>query len=77
VFKRQWRDMSGQEQTAVLILASTQLALAATAWADLASRPAHQVNGRRGTWAALIGINFIGPLAYFRWGRIRTRSSPH
>ena len=74
VFKRKWRDMSDKEQTAVLVLVSIQLALAATAWADLASRPVDEVNGRKRTWAALIGINFIGPLAYFRLGRIRTRS---
>ena len=69
--------MSGKDQTIVLFLASTQLALAATAWADLASRPADQVNGRKRTWAALIAINFIGPLAYFRWGRARTGSNVH
>jgi hypothetical protein len=77
VSKRKWRDLSGKKQRTVLLLASIQLALAATAWADLASRPADQVNGRKGTWAALIGVNFIGPLAYFRWGRIRTRSNEH
>jgi hypothetical protein len=77
MFKRKWRDMSGEEQRAVLVLALIQLALAATAWADLASRPVHEVNGNKGTWAALIGINFIGPLAYFRWGRVRTRSNMH
>ena len=77
MFKRKWRDMSDKEQTAVLILVSIQLALAATAWADLASRPEDEVNGRKRTWAALIGINFIGPLAYFRLGRTRTRSDGH
>jgi hypothetical protein len=77
MFKRRWRDTSGQEQRIVLLLASIQLALAATAWADLASRPADQVNGRKRTWAALIVINFIGPFAYFRWGRARTRLNVH
>jgi len=43
--------------------------LAATAWADLASRPAEQVNGSKAKWAAIIAINFFGPFAYFRWGR--------
>lgn len=61
---RSWQDLSGRQQTVILILASVELALAATAWADLASRPAAEVNGRKRTWAALIGINFIGPLAY-------------
>ena len=28
-----------------------------------------QVNGSKARWAWVIGINFFGPLAYFRWGR--------
>lgn len=42
---RRWNDLSGRQQTAVLTLASVQLSLAATAWADLATRPAAAVNG--------------------------------
>jgi hypothetical protein len=53
------------------VLGSVQLSLAATAWTDLARRPARRVNGRKGVWAAVIAINWIGPLAYFRWGRRR------
>jgi len=54
----------------VLTLASIQLSLAATAWADLATRPADRVNGRKAMWAAIIAVNFAGPLSYFRWGRL-------
>ncbi|WP_208104024.1 PLDc N-terminal domain-containing protein [Modestobacter roseus] len=46
-----------------------QLSLATTAWADLATRPADQVNGSKARWAAVIAINWVGPLAWFRWGR--------
>jgi hypothetical protein len=55
----------------VLVLASIQLSLAATAWADLATRPAGSVNGGKPRWALIIAINFVGPIAYFRWGRRR------
>ena len=75
--KRHWRDLSSKEQTAVLVLGSVQLSLAATAWADLATRPPELVNGKKSTWAVLIGINFVGPLAYFRWGRVATTSDVH
>ena len=67
--RRQWRDLTQRQQAAVLTLASVQLSLAATAWADLATRPAVAVNGRKSVWAAVIAVNFVGPLAYFRWGR--------
>jgi Phospholipase_D-nuclease N-terminal len=66
---RRWADLSDRQQTAVLVAASVQLSLAATAWADLATRPATLVNGRKAVWAAVIGVNFLGPLAYFVWGR--------
>ena len=48
---------------------SVQLSLAATAWADLARRPADEVNGSKATWAAVIAINFVGPVLYFTKGR--------
>ncbi len=67
--QRRWADLTSRQQTVVLTLASIQLSLAATAWADLATRPADQVNGRKAMWAAIIAINFAGPLSYFRWGR--------
>jgi len=68
---RRWADLSPRQQAAVLTLASVQLSLAATAWTDLARRPARQVNGSKAIWALVIAINFVGPLAYFRWGRRR------
>jgi hypothetical protein len=30
------------------------------------------VNGGKLRWALLIAINFVGPVAYFRWGRRRS-----
>jgi hypothetical protein len=55
----------------VLALACTQISLALTAWIDLARRPAAEVNGRKSVWAVIIGINFVGPLAYFLRGHRR------
>jgi Phospholipase_D-nuclease N-terminal len=69
--KRRWADLSPAQRTAVLVLGSVQMSLAATAWTDLARRPAAQVNGRKAVWAAVIAVNWIGPLAWFRWGRRR------
>ena len=66
-----WSELSPRQQTAVLVLGSIQLSLAATAWVDLARRPAAQVNGRKVIWALVIAINWIGPLSYFRWGHRR------
>ncbi len=53
----------------MLVLASVQLSLAASAWADLATRPAEKVNGNKLKWALIIAVNFVGPISYFRKGR--------
>jgi len=62
---RRWRDLSPKQQAVVLTLASIQLSLAATAWTDLARRDAAEVNGSKGKWAAIIAVNFVGPVLYF------------
>jgi Phospholipase_D-nuclease N-terminal len=67
--RRRWDDLTPREQTAVLTLGAVQLSLAATAWTDLARRPATQVNGSKALWALVIAVNVVGPLAWFRWGR--------
>jgi hypothetical protein len=67
--QRAWNDLSPREQTGVLVAGSVQLALAATAWTDLARRQAALVNGPKLLWAVIIGVNFIGPIAYLVGGR--------
>jgi len=71
VTPKHWADLSDRQKTAVFVLGSVQLCLAATAWVDLATRPSVQINGRKSTWAAVIAVNWVGPLVYFRWGRRR------
>ncbi|NEK85106.1 hypothetical protein GCU60_04920 [Blastococcus saxobsidens] len=66
---RRWAELSSRQQTAVLVAVSVQLSLAATAYADLITRPAEQVNGPKGRWALVIAVTGIGPLAWFRRGR--------
>ncbi|MUN64291.1 hypothetical protein GMA12_14285 [Kocuria sediminis] len=66
--RTRWEDLTPRQRTALLTLATVQVSLAATAWADLALRPAEEVNGGKGAWAAIIAINFVGPVLYFRYG---------
>jgi hypothetical protein len=67
--RHRWQDLTSRQRALVVVLGSVQLSLAATAWADLATRPAEQVNGSKLRWALLIAVNWVGPLAWFRWGR--------
>lgn len=62
-------NLSPGRKIAVVVGGSVQVALAAAAWADLAKRPAAQINGPRALWAAVIAVNWIGPIAYFVRGR--------
>ncbi|MFD7659665.1 hypothetical protein ACFV4N_37305 [Actinosynnema sp. NPDC059797] len=64
-----WSELSRAQRRVVAVLAAVQVGLAAAAWADLARRPASAVNGSKRWWALVIGINFIGPVAWFGWGR--------
>ncbi|HSP51704.1 MAG TPA: PLDc N-terminal domain-containing protein [Cryobacterium sp.] len=68
---RHWRDLNRRQQIGVLVGAMVQITLAVTAWTDLAKRPASRVNGAKGIWAVIIGVNFLGPIAYFTAGQRR------
>jgi hypothetical protein len=69
--RKRWSDLTDREKTTVVVMASVQLALATTAWIDLARRPAELVRGPKLAWAAVIAVNFAGPIAYFTVGRLR------
>ncbi len=62
--------MSPARRVFTAVAAMVQFALAGAAWADLVRRPAREVRGPKWRWALVIIINFIGPLSYFRWGRL-------
>ena len=67
--KPTWNEMSAGRKVMVVVVGMVQMALAATAWRDLAKRPASEVNGKKGVWAAIIAVNWVGPIAYFIKGR--------
>jgi hypothetical protein len=67
--RKRWSDLTPTQKTALLTAISVQLSLAATAWVDLARRPIEQVRGSKAAWAAVIAVNFVGPIGYFAFGR--------
>ena len=69
--RTRWADLPPRRRALIAVLAAVQISLAVRAWIDLARRPASRVNGPKPVWAAVIAINFVGPLAWFRWGRRR------
>jgi hypothetical protein len=35
-------------------------------------RPAEEIRGSKAKWAAIIAINYVGPILYFTRGRVRS-----
>jgi drug/metabolite transporter (DMT)-like permease len=69
--KRSWSDLSGQQQTAVVGAGVVQVGLLVAALTDLWRRPSDEVKGSKAAWAAVSFVNFVGPAAYFAFGRRR------
>ncbi|MFF5794280.1 PLD nuclease N-terminal domain-containing protein [Paeniglutamicibacter sp. NPDC012692] len=67
--KKQWNELKVVSRWRIVILGLAQLALQFVALRDLIKRPAEQVNGSKGAWAAATFLNFIGPAAYLLFGR--------
>ena len=71
-----WIDLSENTRRGIGIAASVQMALLASAILDLARRPSSQVRGgRKWAWLPVLFVNFIGPLAYFAFGRVHGDAS--
>lgn len=68
---RTWSELDRGQRWGIAASGVVQVAMAAWAWHDLARRPAAQVHGRKSAWAAVIAVNVVGPIAYWRWGRSR------
>lgn len=64
-----WSELSPARRVALLAAVAVELALTATALADLARRPARKVRGPKLAWALACFIQPIGPVAYLRFGR--------
>jgi hypothetical protein len=67
--KKRWEDLSSTQRGAILALACLQISLAVAAWTDLAVRKPELVRGSKAKWAAIIAIDFVGPVLYFTRGK--------
>jgi len=72
--RRGWQDLPAGTRRGIGIAASIQMALLAGALVDLVRRPSSQVRGgRKWAWLPVLFVNFIGPIAYFLFGRLAAR----
>lgn len=54
------------------LLSVVQVALTVAALLDLRGRDADEIRGSKPAWAAASFVNFVGPIAYFTFGRRRS-----
>lgn len=72
--RMRWSDLSPRSRRLIMIGGAFEGALKAAALVDLVRRPAEEVRGSKGLWAAVIVlVNSVGavPVAYFAYGRRR------
>ena len=71
IANQRWGDLSSGQRAMVVAAGTVQVALLGAALTDLSRRSSAEVNGSRAAWTAVLFVNFIGPLAYFAFGRKR------
>lgn len=69
--RRRWADLTPGQRIGVGALAAVQFALLGAALADLRRRRPAELTAPRWAWTAAAFVNFVGPLAYFAFGRRR------
>jgi hypothetical protein len=69
--KRRWSDLSPRTRGAIVAAGVVQNGLLAAALIDLRRRPARKVRGDKRLWTAASFVSWVGPVAYFTYGRKR------
>ena len=70
----QWSDLSERNRKLIIAAGIVDVSLRIAALIDIKRRPASQIRGRKGLWAAVVAVvNSAGvlPVSYFLFGRRR------
>lgn len=67
--KQRWSDLPPRHRVAIVAAGAVQVSLTAAALVDLRRRPARRIHGDKRLWVAASFVNFVGPIAYFAFGR--------
>ena len=67
--RRRWPELAPAERRAIVLLGAVQAGLLAAALRDVLRRPASELTAPKPLWVAACFVNFLGPIAYFVFGR--------
>lgn len=70
--RRRWSELSPGQRAGIAGAAAVQLTLLGAALADLRHREPDELTAPVWVWRLVAFVNFVGPLAYFAFGRRRT-----
>jgi hypothetical protein len=69
--RKRWSDLSPAQRRAIIAAGVVQNSLLVAALVDIRRRPQKQVRGDKRLWAAGAFVSWVGPIAYFTYGRKR------
>ena len=69
--KKRWSDLSPAQRRAIIAAGVVQNSLLVAALVDIRRRPQKKVRGDKRLWAAASFVSWVGPIAYFTYGRRR------
>ncbi len=67
--RKRWSELSPGQRAAIAGAGVVQLGLMLAALIDIRRRPARRIRGGKRVWIAASFVNFVGPIAYFAFGR--------
>lgn len=74
--KKTWGELSPARRAGVIAVGAAQIILLTLAQRDISQRPAEAIRGPKAAWRLASLVNFVGPMGYFVFGRLRTPAKP-
>jgi flagellar biosynthesis/type III secretory pathway M-ring protein FliF/YscJ len=67
--RKRWEDLTQQQRISIVVMGVIQFALLAAALVDIRQRSEEELTASKRTWTMISFINYVGPIAYFLFGR--------
>ncbi|MEE2523265.1 PLD nuclease N-terminal domain-containing protein [Pseudarthrobacter sp. J47] len=74
--KKTWGELPPGRRAGVIAVGVVQVTLLILAQRDISRRPAELIRGPKAAWRLASFINFVGPMGYFIFGRLKTPTKP-